>query len=126
MDTSGIDASVLDAYARLLVYEFRFRLARITRRIPQKPSNSEVAFLLSAASHLSLDASTDPDKRASRKGLSYDIATRLAILNEDAPAILAVVDCLLARLGNFPGKELLQSTFPRLSDGKANLLLQLE
>ena len=126
MDLSGIDDAILKAYARLLVYEFQYRLARITRKIPEKPSNVEIAFLLSSASYLALEAPQDNEKRAARKGLAYDIASRLAILNEDSPAILAAVDCILARLGNFPGRELLETRFPRLADARPNILLRLE
>jgi len=80
-------------------------------------SNPELAFLLSVASRLSFESGTSPTG-AERRTKAYEIATRIL---DHAGADRAGVDdaarLILARLGNFPAHQLLDSIRPVSRNG---------
>src|SRR6266849_2270259 len=71
-------------------------------------SDQELIRLVGAASRLAL--STD----ASDKTIAYEIATRIVQLRRlSSEAFISAAELILARLGNFPGRQLLQSRYAR-------------
>lgn len=73
---------------------------------PPDLTTEDVRRLISTASVLAL--SDDAGERA----IAYDLATRLVQLWQEPPSgLIAAVDLILSRLGNFPGRELLRSQY---------------
>jgi len=106
----------LQAYATLLVFELQQRLGIV------KPSarfdDADARFLIQMASLLALGSMTlDEEVEARWKLWAYDVATRLAVArSSDDGRYAASAGVILARLGNFPGREHLRDIYPSLEN----------
>lgn len=109
MDQATID-SFIEAYSRLLVDELQRRFC--LRRTLLGFDDADARFLIQVASCLAFGPSSRDERTAATwKGWAYDAATRLAHrkAKQDRRFTLAA-RIILARIGNFPGRDLLQET----------------
>jgi hypothetical protein len=114
-----IPAELVASYERLLVEDVRRRLPGIALEQFEPLPTREVAELLSVASHLALS------EGHGERDVAYEIATRTAALaGSDYPGLVRGAELILARLGNFPGRDLLRQRFAEIPSECA--LLQLE
>lgn len=117
-----LSEEILESYKRLLIADVCEILPGNADHVPPDLSDEETARLLVAASRLAL--SDDP----SDKTLAYEIATRIAELDRKTQSgFLHVAEIILARLGNFPGLELLRKRYAvNLAESKLPLCFALE
>lgn len=110
MDNS-VRSQFLKLYSRLIVLELRSRLG-ITA-VGDNFQPEEIRFLLQTASILSFEAPpTNAREPIDERGWAYDVSTRLTeLFGRSDPGIIRATEFILARLGNFPGRELLRKQF---------------
>ena len=110
-----------DLVDRLLISDLQQRLPGAAAEVGRL-SEVELARLLGAASLLSFSG------KLRGRALAYEIATRVLLQFKEPPAgVVKVVELLLARLGNFPGRKLLHQRYrARLAGAKGSALLRLE
>jgi len=108
-------------YEQLLRWDVSSRLPGSGEEAPFL-SQSDITRLLATASAMALE--DDPDLRT----VAYEVATRTAMMTgSDNPGQLGIAYVILSRLGNFPGRELLQERFPCAAQSiSRNQLLNLE
>lgn len=97
----------LQLYRRLIVEELRARLAIASDNALQ---SEEIRFLIQTAAVIAFEPHNDVNTSVlDGRGVAYDVATRLAeAYGQGNQRIIQAADFLLARLGNFPGRELLR------------------
>lgn len=109
MDKRTLDR-FMDVYNRLLVraIQSRFDFAQ-----PTAITDEDARFLITAASELALgDPALDEGRDADWKRWAYDVATRLVELKGKVDArYVRAAEIILARLGNFPGRDYVRSIF---------------
>jgi superfamily II DNA/RNA helicase len=107
-----------ETYGRLLVQEIQQRLAIDPLTSPL--SRGDEQFLISIASMLAFGP-TEPDEisEADWKRWSYDAATRLAEARAGTDArYCRAAEMILARLGNFPGRDFMRERYPNQQESK--------
>lgn len=103
---AGLTPELSAIYERLLVHDARRRLPgdETDEAAPILPE--EIARLMGAASRLALA------KDHAERTVAYEIATRAAAMaGRELPGLIRAAEVVLARLGNFPGCELLRTRF---------------
>lgn len=107
----GVREKFLQLYRKLIIQELRVRLG-----LPVTDSAVtlvDAGYLLQIASILSCEKHPLLETGLENvQGWAYDVATRVAeAFGEANPGIARAAEFILSRLGNFPGRELLRSTF---------------
>jgi superfamily II DNA/RNA helicase len=99
----------ISLYARLIVDELRLRLA--IEDDPKLVSTADIRFLLQTAAMLALESPTDLTIEAvNEREWAYDVITRLAeAYSQPYDGVPSAVEFVLARLGNFPARDLLRN-----------------
>jgi superfamily II DNA/RNA helicase len=101
-----LSEEALDSYKRLLIADVCEILPGNANNAPPNVSDEELARLLMAASRLAL--SND----SADKTMAYEIATRIVELDRKTQSgFIDIAEIVLARLGNFPGRELLRKRY---------------
>jgi superfamily II DNA/RNA helicase len=101
-----LTAKFWEIYNRLLVTDVSTILPGNASELLNNLTDQEMARLLGTASRLALSS------EASEKTLAYEIATRIVELdNRPSNGFFNAAELILARLGNFPGRRLLQSRY---------------
>src|SRR5688572_25487075 len=103
---AGLTPGLSQLYERLLVHDARRRLPgdETDEAAPILPE--EIARLMGAASRLAFA------KDHAERTVAYEIATRAAAMaGRELPGLIRAAEVVLARLGNFPGCELLHTRF---------------
>ena len=92
----------------------------------QKPSLEDVAYLIGIASRLALNADVDSELAGAQCQLAYDIAVRAPrFANGSSGVVTPLCEVILARIGNFPARNLLRqinSALKRVADPFLELL----
>lgn len=119
---SESEPAIQDLADRLIASSIWRKLpGRAVRRDVSTLDRDQYFTLINRASILALDPS--PKART----LAYEIATHsLALRDKASPELVAAVDLLLARLGNFPGRQLLRARYPHAADTRKPPSLCLE
>jgi hypothetical protein len=94
-------------YRSLLVADVRQQLAPF---FPDRsfPDEEDIAYALSVATRLALSGSGDTVESAHDGRQAYEVAIRcLSFANGSTPAVRAICDLVLSRIGNFPARQLL-------------------
>lgn len=116
-----IPDGLIDAYRRLVVADLAGILPGDAVSAVADVSEDELRRLLSAASAMALSGDDD-DRR-----VGYEIVTRALEVTEGRnPGVIEVCDVILARLGNFPGRDLLRERHQRSEKKRGARLLALE
>jgi hypothetical protein len=96
------------AYKSLLSSDLGHELLGSER---QNLSLGDLAYLLSVASRLSLNADLDSELAGAHCQLAYDVAVRIPkFANGNLKVIGPVCEAILSRIGNFPARNLLRRT----------------
>src|SRR6202035_936215 len=81
---------------------------------------ADLAYLISVASRLALNAASDSELAGAQCQLAYDIAVRAPrFANGSSGIVTPLCEGILARIGNFPARNLLRQTnveLERISD----------
>ncbi|HEV2223493.1 MAG TPA: DEAD/DEAH box helicase [Candidatus Acidoferrales bacterium] len=102
-------------YRSLLVADVRQHLASF---FPSHgfPEEEDLAYVLSVATRLALSGGGDTVENAHAGRRAYEVAIRcLNFANGSTPAVRAVCDLVLSRIGNFPARQLLRGQTERSS-----------
>jgi hypothetical protein len=92
----------------------------------QKPPLEDVAYLIGIASRLALNADVDSELAGAQCQLAYDIAVRAPrFANGSSGVVTPLCEVILARIGNFPARNLLRKTTSALKRA-ADPFLELE
>ncbi len=103
---AGLTPDLTEIYERLLVHDARRRLPGDGTDEAPPILSEEIARLIGAASRLALD------EGHSERTVAYEIATRAAAFaGREFLGIIRAAEVILARLGNFPGCDLLHTRF---------------
>ncbi len=119
---AGLTGDLNAYYAQLLVDDVRSRLPGTALEDAPVPSISISAMrqLLSESARLALS-----DDHAERT-VAYEIASRVSRLRgNEYPGFVQAAEVILARLGNFPGKDLLRNRFNAANLNVARLQLEM-
>lgn len=115
----GIPDDLRESFERLLITDVRRRLPGVGREVEPEVSVLEVSQLLSIASHLATCTGY------MERNAAYEIATRVtALYATEYPGLTRGAEIVLAKLGNFPGRDLLRKRYRNIPVGEP--LLQLE
>jgi hypothetical protein len=102
-----LNPDLMAAYGRLLIADVARLLPGEAEQESAGVTEAEVRRLIAAASRLALSSS--PADRT----MAYEIVTRiLETLNQAPPELIVGIEHILARLGNFPGRQLLRQRYP--------------
>lgn len=115
--------STQQAITRLIIADVQNQLPGTSDNESGRLSTSMLASLMTTASALAL---SDDDRERS---LAYEICTRtLEIVGSSVPGFVTAADLILARLGNFPGRTLLNWRYRSTSNQEHHtpILLGLE
>jgi hypothetical protein len=103
--TAQLSNRFSDAYRNLVLSDLRRELLRIEET---KPSVSDLAYLISTASRLALNADIDSPVAGAQCQLAYDIAVRAPrFANGSRGIVMPLCEAILSRIGNFPARKLL-------------------
>lgn len=103
--TAQLSNRFSDAYRHLVLSDLRRELLRIEET---KPSASDLAYLISTASRLALNADIDSPVAGAQCQLAYDIAVRAPrFANGSRGIVMPLCEAILSRIGNFPARRLL-------------------
>jgi hypothetical protein len=105
-----------ELYQRLILGGVQSRIA-MSEKGKAFFSDSEMAFMISVASRLALEPDQSGPSGAEKRTKAYEIATR--ILDHAGPGCAGAQDAarlILARLGNFPARDLFDSVRPTIGD----------
>ena len=95
-------------YKTLVTSDLRQELLKAE---PQSFPLAELAYLISVASRLALNAATDSELAGAQCQLAYDIAVRAPkFANGSNGIVTPLCEGILARIGNFPARNLLRQT----------------
>lgn len=96
------------AYRSLVLSDLRRELFRDEG---QRVSLADLAYLISSASRLALNAAIDSEAAGAQCQLAYDIAVRAPrFANGSSGVVTPLCEGILARIGNFPARNLLRQT----------------
>lgn len=111
----------LKSYSRLILVDLRSRFGVAVES--DYLTSSEVRFLIQTASMLSFsEPSAAATLAVDHRAWAYDVSTRLLELyGKSNQTITEAVEFILSRLGNFPGRDLLRSTY---ATGESNSVLR--
>jgi hypothetical protein len=106
-----------ETYARLLVFDLQQRLAMQESTVHF--DDGDARFLIQSASWLALGPSAPNEiTEAEWKTWAYDVATRLAVARAGVDRrFTKAAEMILARLGNFPGRDHLQQLYAVQQNG---------
>lgn len=127
---SATQSQFLRLYARLIVSELRGRLG--VDQPAETLDAADVRYLLQCAAILALEPDNGADAAEGEghaKLWAYDVATRLAeSVSGEYPGVVIAAETVLARLGNFPGLDLLRESYSGLQtpNRHAGVAIQLE
>lgn len=112
------------AYRRLVESDLR-------REVMKQKANSvplaDIAYLISTASRLALNATADSELAGAECQLAYDIAARAPrFANGSSPTVIPLCECILARIGNFPARNLLRQAVKSNMNRIIDPFLELE
>src|ERR1039458_10125016 len=103
--TAQLSNRFSDAYRHLVLADLRRELLRIEET---KPISSDLAYLISTASRLALNADIDSPVAGAQCQLAYDIAVRAPrFANGSRDIVMPLCEAILSRIGNFPARRLL-------------------
>lgn len=103
--TAQLSNRFSDAYRHLVLSDLRRELLRTEGA---KPSASDLAYLISTASRLALNADIDSPVAGAQCQLAYDIAVRAPrFANGSRGVVMPLCEAILSRIGNFPARRLL-------------------
>jgi DEAD/DEAH box helicase len=103
--TAQLSNRFSNAYRHLLLSDLRRELLRVEET---KPSASDLAYLISTASRLALNADIDSPLAGAQCQLAYDIAVRAPrFANGGRGVVMPLCETILSRIGNFPARRLL-------------------
>lgn len=115
--TEQLSGRFLNAYRKLVEFDMRRELLREQTPTPPLP---DLAYLISVASRLALNADVDSKLAGDQCQLAYDVAVRAPkFANGSAARVVPVCESILARIGNFPARNLLRNItagLDRISD----------
>lgn len=104
--TQELSERFTSSYRRLLAHDMRRELLGGAH---EKLPPSEIAYLLSVASRLSLNANNDSELAGAQCQLAYDIAVRVHNFANGCSGVVApLCEGILSRIGNFPARNLLR------------------
>ena len=103
--TAQLSNRFSNAYRHLVLSDLRRELMRVEET---KPSASDLAYLISTASRLALNADIDSPLAGSQCQIAYDIAVRAPrFANGSRGVVMPLCETILSRIGNFPARRLL-------------------
>jgi RAD3-like DEAD/DEAH box helicase len=114
---SELTATLSDRFSSIYRDLVSFDLQReLFNRDSEKLALKDLAYLISVASRLSLNAAVDSEIAGSQCQLAYDVAVRsLKFANGTQATVAPMCECILARIGNFPARNLLRQTTSSLN-----------
>jgi hypothetical protein len=110
--TEQLSERFSEVYKRLVLSDLRHELmGGETQRLPL----ADLAYLISVASRLALNADIDSPLAGSQCQLAYDIAVRAPrFANGSGGVVTPLCEVILARIGNFPARTLLRQASAEL------------
>src|ERR1017187_2401511 len=110
--TEQLSERFSSAYRRLVLFDLQQELLG---EKAQEFSLTDLAYLISIASRLALNADIDSQLAGAQCQLAYDIAVRAPrFANGSSGIITPLCEGILARIGNFPARNLLRQTSAKL------------
>ncbi|HKV95498.1 MAG TPA: DEAD/DEAH box helicase [Candidatus Angelobacter sp.] len=101
-----------DLYEQLIIAGVRSQIGR-SNEGRSTFTQADLAFLLSVASRLALESEDTSLNGAAKRIKAYEIATRIVgFIGHRESALYSAARLILARLGNFPARQLLDDTYP--------------
>jgi hypothetical protein len=117
----GFSIEQTAVYERLIIADLWHRLPGAATGASSATDIREIGNLIAAASRLALQ--DDHEERT----LAFEVATRAAaVFGHEFPGVVKAAEVILARLGNFPGRDLLQSRFGEALTGCPLLTLEMK
>src|SRR5882672_143608 len=106
--TEQLSERFSSVYRRLVLADLRQELMGAeTEKLPL----TDLAYLVSTASRLALNADIDSQLAGAQCQLAYDIAVRVPKFTNGSSGVVApLCEGILARIGNFPARSLLRRT----------------
>lgn len=112
--SGSLPPDLVKLYRELLIADMRRQLPGEALEQTEEPTEANIVRMVSAASRLALS-----QDKADKK-MAYEIVTRVMEIRQDAvPGLVSGAEVILARLGNFPGRQLLRQ---RLTNGTCRQL----
>ena len=118
---AGLSPELSAAFERLLVRDARRRLPGETTDEVLALDIDEISRLVGAAACLALTTGH------AERTVAYEIATRsVALAGKELPGLVRAAELILARLGNFPGRDLLHTRFQHAAVQDPLLWLEMQ
>lgn len=110
--TQELSARFSSAYKNLVLSDLR---GELLKEEAPKVSLADLAYLVSTASRLALNSAIDSELAGAQCQLAYDIAVRAPkFANGSSGIVTPLCEGILARIGNFPARNLLRQTSGKL------------